>query len=306
MYIVISFNSSFPFTFSFSKVYIGYCDGGSFSGKRSAPEVIKNANGKTRKLYFKGYFIMDAVYDHLLWDKAMNMAKEVVIGGSSAGGLAVFLNIDHLAFKIRLAAGSRTVVVGVPDGGYFMDVASQAGEYKLNPMFKAMHDFQNVTSDAECEQGYSYKDTSWKCLIPQYMQQNIKTPLFIVQSFIDSYQREAVMEIDECESGSKSIGHSCDHSTMTYINGFRKKMKRAITENLPLNSGFWLISCGYHTIANHDYGWNITIARHRNLRDTFLAWYTSVVDFVQLGKFFDESLFKEISDDYEYDDSSTC
>ena len=47
--------------------------------------------------------------------------------GSSAGGLAVFLNIDYIASKIKEKASHDTVVVGMPDGGFFLDLPSSHG-----------------------------------------------------------------------------------------------------------------------------------------------------------------------------------
>ena len=53
------------------------------------------------KIHFKGQLIRDAVIKTLLRDHGMNKASHVVLSGCSAGALAVYLGIDHLAEMIR-------------------------------------------------------------------------------------------------------------------------------------------------------------------------------------------------------------
>lgn len=112
--------------YNWNKIFIGYCDGGSFSGRKKDPYVFSK-NGVKRNLYFKGHFILNAVYDMFLSDHNMNRASDVVISGSSAGGLAVILNLDFLANKIKARSSASPVVVGVSDGGFFMDLPSIKG-----------------------------------------------------------------------------------------------------------------------------------------------------------------------------------
>ena len=50
--------------------------------------------------------------------------KEVVLSGGSAGGLAVFYNLDHLADKL----GPTVKVSGFPDAGFFLDAKTTAGQ----------------------------------------------------------------------------------------------------------------------------------------------------------------------------------
>lgn len=50
-----------PDFYTWNAVFIGYCDGGSFSGQRLQPYVYNNT-----PLYFRGRAILTAVLDHLL------------------------------------------------------------------------------------------------------------------------------------------------------------------------------------------------------------------------------------------------
>ena len=72
-----------------------YCDGSSFAGNA----VVTTSTGS--KIHFKGQLIRDAVIRTLLRDHGMRNASHVVLSGCSAGALAVYLGIDHMADIIR-------------------------------------------------------------------------------------------------------------------------------------------------------------------------------------------------------------
>ena len=82
-----------PLTYNWNKIYVGYCDGASFSGARKE----KASNG----LHYKGYFILGAVYSTFFDKFGMGEATEVIVSGTSAGGLSVFLHLDQIAELIN-------------------------------------------------------------------------------------------------------------------------------------------------------------------------------------------------------------
>lgn len=57
----------------------------------------------------------------------MSAASIVLIAGASAGGLGVYLGIDQMAEMIH-AANATTVVLGMPDSGFFMQYSSGDAE----------------------------------------------------------------------------------------------------------------------------------------------------------------------------------
>ena len=88
-----------PIVYNWNKVVVGYCDGGSYTG--TVKEEIEVPNRHKAYVHLKGSFILDAIYAVLLNDFGMKKAKEVIISGSSAGGLGVYLHIDRIAEKIK-------------------------------------------------------------------------------------------------------------------------------------------------------------------------------------------------------------
>ncbi len=71
-----------PFA-AFNKVFVNYCDGGSFSGNVAAPVVVGN-----RKLFFRGHAILKSVIATLRKSFGMESTTEVLLSGCSAGGLS--------------------------------------------------------------------------------------------------------------------------------------------------------------------------------------------------------------------------
>lgn len=61
-----------PRMYNWNKIFIGYCDGSSFSGRREQPIKFKSS-GKVTNLYFKGHYVMDAVYDMFLNEHGTDM-----------------------------------------------------------------------------------------------------------------------------------------------------------------------------------------------------------------------------------------
>jgi hypothetical protein len=94
---LLSYNSiENPLTWNWNKVFVPYCDGASFSG-----DVDEPVNFQGMDLYFKGYKILQAVYSHLLAYRDLDKSSDVIISGSSAGGLAVFLHLDKIVDMIE-------------------------------------------------------------------------------------------------------------------------------------------------------------------------------------------------------------
>ena len=131
-------------------VYLPYCDGGSFSGHRVAPWPDGAAVRMTtmfttpdntlsgQRLHFRGLANLDATLDDLAETHGLGHATEVLVTGSSAGGLSAVLHVDRIARRVnaaRAAAHPRATepavavkVRGVPQVGAFLDHGNIRGD----------------------------------------------------------------------------------------------------------------------------------------------------------------------------------
>lgn len=265
---LLSYNSiENPLSFNWNKVFVPYCDGASFSGSVDKPVASNKTNDV---VYFRGKDIMDAVYDTLLSTYRMDGAEDVIITGSSAGGLTAILHADHIADKIREKSWKNPNIAAIPDAGYFMDVPSVDGDFKLADdfSFKAMYDFQNIAASsssalAACRNTYDNKKAAYKCLFPQYIMPFVRTPMFFTQSFADAYQFPNVMGMSASASGSDVV---------EYVDKFRGLMLHSMI-NGPSENGYWLTGCKVHTLSYHSDWFSGKAISGMQMRYAVYGWY---------------------------------
>ncbi|KAL1321440.1 pectin acetylesterase 5 isoform X3 [Arachis ipaensis] len=99
-----------PYFFNWNKVRIRYCDGASFAGHQESE--IKDGNG----LFFRGQIIWEAIMDELL-SIGMSKAKQALLSGCSAGGLATLIHCDDF----RKYFSKDINVKCLADAGFFLD-----------------------------------------------------------------------------------------------------------------------------------------------------------------------------------------
>jgi hypothetical protein len=103
---------------TWNKLFMHYCDGASFGGGRTEPIAISTHAGAPAQMWMRGRNNFNAIISYFLTNSSLGMAKatDVILSGGSAGGLAVFYNLDHLATLLP----KTTRLVGFPDAGFFI------------------------------------------------------------------------------------------------------------------------------------------------------------------------------------------
>lgn len=272
---LLSYNSiENPLTWNWNKVFVPYCDGASFSG-----DVDEPVNFQGMDLHFKGYKILQAVYSHLLAYRDLDKASDVIISGSSAGGLAVFLHLDKIADMIR-KGGSKAKIVGVPDAGFFLDVPALNSGYQMmlfqGQNLSGIYDFQNTRGSLNSQCLSENSDAPYKCMLPQYFIKYIKTPFFLTQSFTDAWQFDNVFRLRCSESG-------CNKREIDYLQHIRGTFEHLITHNVRAPNGYWVTKCGEHTIVDHEGSWLLQPVKGSNfLMPSLVSWYNSHSSYVSV------------------------
>ena len=171
-----------PDFFTWNAVFIHYCDGASFGSGRVDPIAVKKRDGSPGQLWMRGRANFNAVIDDLLSTQGMRQATEVILSGGSAGGLAVFYNLDHLV--TLLPAGVR--VTGFPDAGFFMDAPGYVADFQgADPVW-------NVTgsggTNLKCLAAHAAAGEQWRCLLAPFILPHIEAPIYVMNSAYDAYQ----------------------------------------------------------------------------------------------------------------------
>lgn len=136
------------------RVFVWYCDGGSFAGARAAPLVVGN-----RSLWFRGRAVLDAVISHLL-RRGMAEASQVLLAGHSAGGLAATVRADSVAAQLP----RRAVVKVLSVGGFFLQTADATPWARALRSIYELHGARGGVAPA-CLAAHGGGAEGWRCLL---------------------------------------------------------------------------------------------------------------------------------------------
>ncbi|KAL1564989.1 [Wnt protein] O-palmitoleoyl-L-serine hydrolase [Salvia divinorum] len=259
------------------KVFIYYCDGSSFMSD------IEHSHSKTN-LTFRGARIFNVMMDEML-AKGMRNAQSAILTGTSAGGLATILHCD----KFRKLFSDEIRVKCISDSGFFIHGKGHHG-YKNREKF-----FGDVIKTHKLVKSLPPTCTSKRksslCFFPEYLVEDIQTPLFVLESAFDRFQLSSlVLEATNCTNNLKS----CNPTELGIMRDFRttfiKTLERRI-HNSP-NRGLFVHSCYLHDHVLKSDEWTCLTLANRTMRQAVADWY------------FDRSSFREI--DTKSDSPKNC
>lgn len=174
-----------PVFCTWSSAYAPYCDGQSRAGDLADPLVV---NGTA--LYLRGYRNLEATLYALLNNKtaggvSMAHATDVLVSGSSAGGLTTYLHADFIRDAVR-KVNPTTDVKAVPEVGFFIDGQSIWGTHEMTAAYTRAVAMANITgassqTNAGCMAHYGPAD-QWRCFMAQYTYPFVTVPTFVVNS----------------------------------------------------------------------------------------------------------------------------
>jgi len=236
-----------PMMYNWNKVFMAYCDGGSFAGLN-----LTATNYKGVYLYFRGRGILEGTIYDLMTYRGLSKSTDAVISGCSAGGLATYLHLDY--WNSKLPQGTK--VVGLPDSGFFMDYEGPPKYHTgMFWVFQQMNCTEGVNAD--CIAYYnSRKQALANCYFAQHTAPFIRTPIFPLQSRFDAWQIPNIL-------GSTNV---------TLVSEFGRYLTTEIfNELLPYpRAGVWLDSCEHHCG-----GWGSIKIDGDNMATAFAAFYKS-------------------------------
>jgi hypothetical protein len=157
--------------------YVHYCDGMSYTGDLDDPVVVSG-----KPLFYRGRRLRDAVVSYLLGVAGMASATDVVVSGTSAGGLGVYLNLDAIRAQIPSAVRVR----GLASAGFFV---SYGDDYPSQMMALARAQNSSGALSPQCRATMAAKGQPPEaCIFPENFAEYLKTPVFALQSEFDTWQ----------------------------------------------------------------------------------------------------------------------
>lgn len=270
--------------YDFFKVVIGYCDGGSYSGRRMKPYLDKEHNAT---LYFRGGFIQDAIIQTLKEEYGLMKAEEAVIYGQSAGGLAVYLHANQW----RKALPERAFVVGLPECGFFLDWDASKPDGAAHTFAEEM---RFIFQEHRAKAGGVKKCVEAKeatggdvasCMFAQHSLPYVSVPIFALQSVIDAWQVNNILGVEHLANASCLDSNGQCYSCVCYPSQIKKSSYKSIntfrfnlTETLAQAMGASPLT-GYAPNPQ-----NVTMAWHHGTFASSCSYHCNLWNQIKIGK----------------------
>jgi len=172
-----------PDFFDANLVRLKYCSGDLWSGRRTE---AWSPSG----FWFSGHHIVDAILQEL--DSRLQTATEIIVTGESAGGAAVYTNLDFIAARYPQAAVAGAAIAGFNNWAFPYNGTEKSSRGPSDPSWvdfrepawAAIYDLWDPLLNEECAAYYA--DYPATCLVECYKYKFVETPLFIFESQSDS------------------------------------------------------------------------------------------------------------------------
>ncbi|XP_024627184.1 pectin acetylesterase 5 [Medicago truncatula] len=266
--ILSSVPSQNPDFFNWNKVKIRYCDGASFAGH---PESEPKGSG----LFFRGQIIWEAIMNELL-SIGMSKAKQALLSGCSAGGLATLIHCDNF----RQLLPKEATVKCLADAGFFLDEKDIAGNSTMKSFYHDVVQLQGVAKSLHKE--CLAKMEPSKCLFPSEILKNIKTPVFLVHPAYDFWQIHNILvpEGSDPHRRWKSCRlniQSCDANMISILDSFRSSLLKAVNEfQQRKDIGMFIDSCFIHCQTWMGETWHSPRSpkiNHKTIAESVADWF---------------------------------
>ncbi|CAL5208733.1 unnamed protein product [Lathyrus oleraceus] len=274
-----------PDFFNWNRVKIRYCDGASFTG---------DSEDRAARLHFRGQRIWLAAIEELM-SKGMRFAKQALLSGCSAGGLATILHCDE--FRALLPRTTR--VKCLSDAGLFLNVVDVAGGRTLGNFFNGVVTLQGAQKNLPRACANHLDPAS--CFFPENVISGIRTPLFILNTAYDSWQIQSSLAPPADDPRGYwhdcRLNHAkCTGSQMQFLQGFRNHMLNVVRGFSRSNqNGLFINSCFAHCQSERPDTWfadNSPVIGNKAIALAVGDWY------------FDRAAVKDIDCPYPCD--NTC
>jgi len=161
---------------SWTAVVLPYCDGMFFAANRS-----DSLGRGSKRLWFRGRANVDAVLQSLRDTHGMGKANDILLWGESAGGFAVYNNLDRLAASFPAAR-----VRGLADAAFNLAMFDYSTHVPTLFTQAWANEFNMVNSaDNSCVAAAGPQD-GWRCLFDnERVYRHLTTPVFVVRARFD-------------------------------------------------------------------------------------------------------------------------
>ena len=226
-----------PALYGAHRVYLPYCTQDLWSG--SSPTAGEWG------LHFGGRLIIDAIIDALL-PQGLADAATVVLTGASAGGIGVWINVDHLQSRLPHAR-----VIGAPIAGFYAFAYPYTGAHHTSSTLAdfreaAWPDHVSLWKSAlptACVAARGGGDAAAACMLSNYSAPTVAAPMFVVEAQTDSVQLGAHDWVPK--------DHLNDTEVQAYLSEWKANQTVGLQATLKPIDGWFNPACFIHTGFHH-------------------------------------------------------
>uniref|UniRef100_H3D966 Notum, palmitoleoyl-protein carboxylesterase n=1 Tax=Tetraodon nigroviridis TaxID=99883 RepID=H3D966_TETNG len=173
-----------PYWWNSNMVFLPYCSSDVWSGTKPKTENDDFA--------FLGALIIKEVVKELL-GKGLDKAEVLILTGSSAGGIGVLVNVDHVAEQLQTLGHQTVQVRGVTDSGWVLD----RKKYKFGDCLDVLNcgpvesvrkgiRLWGTMMPESCRRLHTGEE--WMCFFGYKIYPTLKSPVFVVEWLFDLIQ----------------------------------------------------------------------------------------------------------------------
>lgn len=256
-------------------VWFAFCDGTSQTSDRDAPLVV---DGKA--IHLRGRALLDAHLYELEREHAfLSTATEVIVSGTSAGGLSAYLHSSYIRTQLRVPSAR---LVAVPDAGWWWDTLAY-GSATARPWVDAFTpaiapSLWNATlrgSGATCLADHAADPV--RCFTQPYAYAYTDVPFFVVQSAADTAGLSYCFRMPCRLSGNTGNG-TCTPQEVAAIVDYGARMTSSVVAAQAAHGardGHFITSCNQHEETCQAADWFGVTIGGLTMNDSFGAWYTT-------------------------------
>ncbi|KAL1567981.1 [Wnt protein] O-palmitoleoyl-L-serine hydrolase [Salvia divinorum] len=268
-----------PHFYNWNVFNILYCDGSSFMSN------VEQVDPETNVTY-RGARIYDAMMEELFLNKGIASAENVILAGASAGGLTTILHCD----KFRDLFLSSIRVKCISDAGFFIQGKEMMGaDWREERFFNlvSIHGLAN-SFPTSC----TTKMNPILCLFPENLVNDVKTPLFLVQSAFDEWQIQNMIpntnDWNICTKVKYGLAY-CTWPEFKIMKGFRSTLIKTL-KNLDSSSsrGLYVHTCYLHGQIYMSQHWNSSplvgnsVNANKTIEQAVSDWYFNDTNFQEI------------------------
>ena len=212
--------------------------------------------GENRTLFFRGRRHIDALPATLAAAGVLRQdTTDVLITGSSAGGLAVLLHADALADAVR-AHAPRAHVAAFSDSGIFPHTRDFEGHDRFKGHYAHVAHMQHVRVGDGNGCAAAHPHELFRCFLSEVALEHVRTPLFVFAWAHDTWQAANLAHV-EC------VGRAfdCDGAEAAALDELAVRVRTAVRERVRAEprTGAFVLSCRGHAGTTVDRVWGASL-----------------------------------------------